>query len=416
MKDDVRKGEGRIEKYIEDVRCRVLERMDITRDISDEELWELIDDAIAERAADRPSLRERVAAREQIFHALRGLDVLQELLEDPQITEIMVNGYQHIFYEKGGRIFPWDKQFSSGEKLEDVIQSIVAAGNRIVNEAAPIVDTRLCDGSRINIVLSPIAIDGSVITIRKFPERPMQMEDLLEKGSLSQEMAEELRGFVRAGYNMFVSGGTGSGKTTFLNALSGYIPQNERVITIEDSAELQLNDIPNLVRLETRVANLENVSEISIRQLIRTALRMRPDRIIVGECRGAEALDMLQAMNTGHDGSLSTGHANSCQDMLRRLETMVLMGMDLPVSAIRAQIASGIDVLIHLGRLRDRTRKVLDIVEVDGMEQGEICLHPLYHFVETGEAGGQITGRWQRLGSLLHREKLVAAGLEENRA
>ena len=215
---------------------------------------------------------------------------------------------------------------------------------------------------------------------------------------------------------MFVSGGTGSGKTTFLNALSGYIPHSERVITIEDSAELQLNDISNLVRLETRAANLENVSEIPIRQLIRTALRMRPDRIIVGECRGAEALDMLQAMNTGHDGSLSTGHANSCQDMLRRLETMVLMGMDLPVSAIRAQIASGIDVLIHLGRLRDRTRKVLDIVEVDGMEQGEICLHPLYHFVETGEAGGQITGRWQRLGSLLHREKLVAAGLEENRA
>ena len=407
-----RGGEDSIGYYVEEIRDRVLAKMDITRDIPDEELWGLIDDTIAEQSRLRPSLRAREAAREQIFHALRGLDVLQELVEDPQITEIMVNGYQHIFYEKEGQLLQWDKQFSSAEKLEDVIQSIVAAGNRIVNEAAPIVDTRLRDGSRINIVLAPVAIDGSVITIRKFPERPMQMEDLQDKGSISQEIADDLRRFVQAGYNMFVSGGTGSGKTTFLNALSGYIPQSERVITIEDSAELQLNDIPNLVRLETRVANLENVSEISIRQLIRTALRMRPDRILVGECRGAEALDMLQAMNTGHDGSLSTGHANSCQDMLRRLETMVLMGMDLPVGAIRAQIASGIDVLIHLGRLRDRTRKVLDIVEIDGMEQGEICLHPLYHFVETGETGGKITGEWQRVGRLLHREKLAAAGLE----
>lgn len=241
----------------------------------------------------------------------------------------------------------------------------------------------------------------------------MQMEDLLGLGSLSREIADELRRLVRAGYNMFVSGGTGSGKTTFLNALSGYIPQSERVITIEDSAELQLGGISNLVRLETRAANLEHVSEISIRQLIRTALRMRPDRILVGECRGAEALDMLQAMNTGHDGSLSTGHANSCRDMVRRLETMVLMGMELPVGAIRAQIASGIDVLIHLGRLRDRTRKVLDIMEIDGMDQGEIRLHPLYHFAETGEKDGRITGEWQRRGTLLHREKLAAAGLEE---
>lgn len=386
--------------------------MDISRDITDEELWALIDEAISQPDGDRPSLRTREATREQVFHALRGLDVLEELLEDPQITEIMVNGYQHIFYEKKGQLIQWDKQFSSGEKMEDVIQSIVAAGNRVVNEAAPIVDTRLRDGSRVNIVLAPIAIDGSVITIRKFPEHPMRMEDLLALGSLSQEIADVLKQLVQAGYNMFVSGGTGSGKTTFLNALSGYIPHSERVITIEDSAELQLNDIPNLVRMETRVANLENVTEIPIRQLIRTALRMRPDRILVGECRGAEALDMLQAMNTGHDGSLSTGHANSCRDMLRRLETMVLMGMELPVSAIRAQIASGIDVLIHLGRLRDRTRKVLDIVEVDGMEQGEIRLHPLYHFAETGETDGRITGEWQRKGVLMHREKLAAAGLE----
>ena len=410
----MRGGECHIKKYAEEIRNRVLARMDVSRDIPDEEIWDMIDEEIACPGEVRPSLREREEAREQVFHALRGLDVLQELVEDPQITEIMVNGYEHIFYEKNGELLRWDKQFSSREKLEDVIQSIVAAGNRMVNEAAPIVDTRLRDGSRVNIVLSPIAIDGSVITIRKFPERPMQMEDLLSLGSLSQEMADELKKLVQAGYNIFVSGGTGSGKTTFLNALSGFIPYSERVITIEDSAELQLGGIANLVRLETRVASLESVSEIPIRQLIRTALRMRPDRIIVGECRGAEALDMLQAMNTGHDGSLSTGHANSCLDMLRRLETMVLMGMELPVSAIRAQIASGIDVLIHLGRLRDRTRKVLDIMEVDDLEQGEIRLHPLYHFEETGEINGRITGEWRRSGGLIHREKLVAAGLEGN--
>lgn len=401
-----------MQDYVEDIKSRVLSKMDVSRDTSDEELWTLIDGVIAEKDNNRPSLKERETARERVFHALRGLDVLQELIDDPEVTEVMVNGYQRIFYEKRGRLLQWDKQFSTREKLEDTIQAIVAAGNRMVNEAAPIVDTRLRDGSRVNVVLSPIAIDGSVITIRKFPVRPMQMEDLLALGSLSAEIAELLKNLVQAGYNMFVSGGTGSGKTTFLNALSGYIPGTERVITIEDSAELQLNGISNLVRLETRAANLENVSEIPIRQLIRTALRMRPDRILVGECRGAEALDMLQAMNTGHDGSLSTGHANSCRDMLSRLETMVLMGMELPVHAIRSQIASGIDVLIHLGRLRDRTRKLLDIMEIDGMSEGEIRLRPLYHFVETGEQAGRITGEWRRQETLLHREKLAAAGLE----
>lgn len=401
-----------MQDYVEDIRRRVLARMDVSRNTSDEELWTLIDGVITEKDNIRPSLKERENAREQVFNALRRLDVLQELIDDPEVTEIMVNGYQKIFYEKKGRLIRWDKHFLSREKLEDTIQAIVAAGNRMVNEAAPIVDTRLQDGSRVNIVLSPIAIDGSVITIRKFPAHPMQMEDLLARDSLSPGIAALLKSLVQAGYNMFVSGGTGSGKTTFLNALSGYIPQTERVITIEDSAELQLNGIENLVRLETRAANLENVSEIPIRQLIRTALRMRPDRILVGECRGAEALDMLQAMNTGHDGSLSTGHANSCQDMLSRLETMVLMGMELPVSAIRAQIASGIDVLIHLGRLRDRTRKLLDIMEVDGMFQGEIRLRPLYHFVEKGEQAGKIVGEWQQQGTLLHREKLLTAGLE----
>ena len=398
--------------YTQTVQRSVLERMDVSRELTDGELWELIDEAITEHASPAASLHMRETARQQVFHALRGLDVLQELVEDPQITEIMVNGCDHIFYEKAGRIYRWEKQFPSKDKLEDVIQSIVAAGNRMVNESMPIVDTRLRDGSRVNIVLEPIAIDGSVITIRKFPAQPMQMEDLLRIRSLSGQMAEWLRALVISGYNVFVSGGTGSGKTTFLNALSGYIPSDERVVTIEDSAELQLRGIANLVRLETRVSNLESVAEISIRQLIRTALRMRPDRIIVGECRGAEALDMLQAMNTGHDGSLSTGHANSCQDMLRRLETMVLMGMELPVSAIRAQIASGIDILVHLGRLRDRTRKVLDIMELDGMEDGEIRLNPLYHFEETGECEGRIVGEWRQQHSLLHTDKLIAAGWE----
>lgn len=400
------------QEYVQALQGIVLERMDVSRELTDQELWDLIDAAVIEHRDPAASLNVRESARQQVFYALRGLDVLQELVEDPQITEIMVNGYQQIFYEKQGRIHKWDRQFASREKLEDVIQSMVAVGNRMVNESMPIVDTRLRDGSRVNIVLEPVAIDGSVITIRKFPAKPMQMADLLRIGSLSEQMAEWLQALVAAGYNIFVSGGTGSGKTTFLNALSGYIPSDVRVVTIEDSAELQLRGIPNLVRLETRVSNLENVAEISIRQLIRTALRMRPDRIIVGECRGAEALDMLQAMNTGHDGSLSTGHANSCQDMLRRLETMVLMGMELPISAIRAQIASGIDVLVHLGRLRDRTRKVLDIMELDGMSQGEIRLNPIYHFEETGEQDGMVIGEWRQQHTLIHREKLLAAGLE----
>lgn len=400
------------QEYVQALQGIVLERMDVSRELTDQELWDLIDAAVVEHRDPAASLNVRESARQQVFYALRGLDVLQELVEDPQITEIMVNGYQQIFYEKQGRIHKWDRQFASREKLEDVIQSMVAVGNRMVNESMPIVDTRLREGSRVNIVLEPVAIDGSVVTIRKFPAKPMQMADLLRIGSLSEQMAEWLQALVAAGYNIFVSGGTGSGKTTFLNALSGYIPSDVRVVTIEDSAELQLRGIPNLVRLETRVSNLENVAEISIRQLIRTALRMRPDRIIVGECRGAEALDMLQAMNTGHDGSLSTGHANSCQDMLRRLETMVLMGMELPISAIRAQIASGIDVLVHLGRLRDRTRKVLDIMELDGMSQGEIRLNPIYHFEETGEQDGMVIGEWRQQHTLIHREKLLAAGLE----
>lgn len=306
-------------------------------------------------------------------------------------------------------------RFSSKEKLNDVIQQMAGNNNRMVNEASPIVDTRLPDGSRVNIVLEPVSIDGSAISIRKFPEKPILMENLIRMGSVSEEAAGFLRLLVESGYNIFVSGGTGSGKTTFLNALSQYIPREERIITIEDSAELQLVDKPNLVRLETRNANTEGVEPITIRDLIRTALRMRPERIIVGECRGAEALDMLQAMNTGHDGSLSTGHANSCRDMLSRMETMVLMGMELPLSAIRSQIASGIDILVHLGRLRDKSRKVLHIAEIAGMEHGEIKLHELFRFVEEGEGGSEVCGKLVRTGELIAREKLARAGIVEKK-
>lgn len=398
---------------MESVRQQILDKMDMTREISDEEMADLIYGEVgAYSRSNGLSVRQREQFEKEIFHSLRKLDALQELVDDPSVTEIMVNGAEHIFYEKGGRVYQWDRQFYSREKLEDVIQQIVAAGNKVVNEASPIVDTRLKNGSRVNIVLAPIAIDGSVITIRKFPERPMRMRQLIDHGAISAEAADFLKTLVQAGYNIFVSGGTGAGKTTFLNALSEFIPSDERIITIEDSAELQIRSVPNLVRLETRTANMEGVREISIRDLIRTSLRMRPDRIIVGECRGAEALDMLQAMNTGHDGSLSTGHANSAQDMLKRLETMVLMGMELPVPAIRGQIASGIDILIHLGRMRDRSRKVLCIEEIAGIQDGEIQLHTLYRFVEQkGGAKGRVQGIWEKTGNLKRDGKLRAAGI-----
>lgn len=323
----------------------------------------------------------------------------------------MVNGYQKIFYEKAGRLYTWDKQFAGREKLEDVIQKMVGKNNRVVNEAMPIADARLEDGSRVHIVLEPTAIDGSCITIRKFPKEPMTMKRLIELQTLSEEAARFLDMLVRAGYNIFISGGTGSGKTTFLNALSGCIPTGERIITIEDSAELQLHGIANLIRLETRCANVKGMEEITIRDLIRAALRMRPDRIIVGECRGAEALDMLQAMNTGHDGSLSTGHANSCEDMLHRLETMVLMGMELPLSAIRGQIASGVDILVHVGRMRDGSRKLLNIMEVGAYTDGRIELYPLWEFQEKGEKGGRVIGEWKSRERLKNTRKLEWAGI-----
>lgn len=398
---------------MEEIRKRVLQKLDMTQEQKEEQILEVIDQEICSYAREKVlPLAARRILRTQVFHSLRRLDVLQELLEQEEITEIMVNGAFQIFYEKQGEIYRWERQFSSREKLEDIIQQMAGSNNRMVNAASPIADTRLADGSRVNIVLPPLALDGPAVTIRKFSGVPLDMQRMVARGTIGAGCAKMLQVLVAAGYNIFISGGTGSGKTTFLNALSEFIPKHQRIITIEDSAELRLIGIPNLVRLETREKGLEGGLEITIRDLIRTALRMRPDRIIVGEIRGAECLDMLQAMNTGHDGSLSTGHANSCRDMLSRLETMVLMGMDLPLSAIRAQIASGIDILIHLGRLRDKSRRVLHVMEIDGVKEGEIHLHPLYEFEEEKEVEKKIKGVWRKKGELIHREKLQMAGLE----
>lgn len=392
--------------YTNEIRARVLERMDLSREMSDEEIEELIGEETCRcMRAEKFSVRERVRIEQKVFNSLRKLDALQELIDDSQVTEIMVNGPKHIFYEKDGQVCEWGESFESEEKMQDVIQQIVGRHNRVVNQSTPIADTRLMDGSRVNIVLSPIAIDGAAITIRKFPEKPFSMEELIRRGAISMEAAELLETLVHARYSILVSGGTSSGKTTFLNALSQYIPEDERVITIEDSAELQIQGVRNLVRLETRNSNMEGVAAITIRDLIRSALRMRPDRIVVGECRGAEAFDMLQALNTGHDGGLSTAHGNSSRDILGRLEMMVLMGMDLPLSAIRQQIASGIDVIVHLGRLPDKSRRVLEIVELDGIRDGEIMLSPLYQLKEC-------EGDWKlcSVGSLKHIGKLKMAG------
>lgn len=386
--------------------------MDLSRELTDEEVEELIMQEILRFSSRKYLLlEEKLRIQKELFNGIRRLDLLQELIEDPLVTEIMVNGPRDIFVEKGGHLFRWDKQFASKEKLEDVVQQIVSFCNRNVSKANPIADARLADGSRVNIVLDPIALNGPVITIRRFPDQPIRIAQLIEWGSVTEEASEFLREAVTAGYNIFVSGGTGSGKTTFLNALSEFIPPGERIITIEDNAELQLVTAENLVRLEARNANLEGEHEITIRDLIRTALRMRPNRIIVGEVRGAEAIDMLQAMNTGHDGSLSTGHANSPRDMLSRLETMVLMGMDLPLAAIRRQIASGVDLIVHLGRLRDGSRRVLEIVELDGMEEGEFLLHILFSFQEEENSGGQVRGQLKRQGELHHTGRMRAAGI-----
>lgn len=391
----------------------VLSRMDMTVDLTDEEVFNLIEQCILELSREYfISLTDKRRFAREIFLSIRKLDFLQELIDDESVTEIMVNGPDAIFVEKDGALYRSEECFESCEKLENVIQQIVASCNRVVNEASPIVDARLENGARVHVVLAPVALNGPILTIRRFPEQPMRMENLLRMGSISEEAAKLLKKLVRAGYNIFISGGTGSGKTTFLNALSEYIPPQERVITIEDSAELKLVGIPNLVRMETRNANMEGCREITIRDLIRASLRMRPDRLIVGEVRGSEAVDMLQCLNTGHDGSLSTGHANSASDMLYRLETMVLMGMELPLAAIRGQIASGLDVIVHLGRLRDRSRRVLEIAEVLGFEDGNIRMQTLYRFVEEGEdEQGRIAGSLKKEAELYHTEKLYAAGL-----
>ncbi len=394
-----------------EIKENVLQKADHTRELSNQELKDCIEGELQKRDKEGLlSFEKRRQYAERLFASFRKFGVLQELIEDEEVTEILVNGPTHIFYEKAGELHCFEKSFSGEEELADLIQTICAGGNRMVNEASPIVDTRLPDGSRVNIVLPPISLDGASVSIRKFSKEPMNMAALLSYGSLSEEIALFFEKLVIAGYNLFVSGGTGSGKTTFLNALSAYIPKDKRVITIEDSAELQLNGIANLIRLETRTAGFEGVSPIGIRDLIKTALRMRPDRLIVGECRGAEAIDLLSANNTGHSGSLGTGHANSAYDMIHRLETMVLMGMDLPIAAIQRQIVSGIDVFIHLGRLRDKSRKVLEIAELDKVMGGNIRLNVLYRFMETGEEEGKIQGRWEKTGELLHQEKWDAAG------
>lgn len=395
------------------LREKLLESIDYSRESSDEEIRELIDSMLVRESKEKPiSLAERKRLRKELFHAVRKLDVLQELVDDPRITEIMINGPDCIFIERDGKLVESGLHFDSGEKLQNVIQQIVSDCNRVVNEASPIVDARLKNGARVNVVLNPVALNGPIVTIRRFPDKPIAMEDLVRFGSVTEEVCEWLSRLVKAKYNIFISGGTGSGKTTFLNALSGYIPEEERIITIEDSAELQIRNLRNIVRMETRNKNVEGCREITIRDLIKTSLRMRPDRIIVGEVRGGEAFDMMQCLNTGHDGSMSTGHANSSKDMLSRLENMILMGMEIPLPAIRQQIASGIDIIIHLGRLRDRTRKVLEIVEVLGYEEGEIRLHTLYRFVEAGEAeGGRILGSLEKKGELVYVEKLQSAGL-----
>ena len=378
----------------------------------DDEINEIIMQTVMDYSCEHyMPLSEKRRLTSLIYASMRGLDVLQELLDDPTITEIMVNGAEDIFIEQAGALTRKDLSFDTREKLDDVVQKIAAGSNRIINEASPIVDARLPDGSRVNMILPPIAINGPVVTIRKFPLETMTIEKLISYGSITEEAAEFLRKLVIAGYNIFVSGGTGSGKTTFLNALSNFIPSDQRVITIEDSAELQLKGIPNLVSLEVRNANVEGKNEISIRDLIKSSLRMRPDRIIVGEVRDAACIDMLQALNTGHSG-MSTGHANSTVDILSRLETMVLLGADIPLLAVRRQIASAIDIIIQLGRFRDRSRKVVEITEVAGFENNEVVLNPCFRFVEKGEEKGRVIGKLEKIGEgLKNREKLVSAGL-----
>ena len=386
--------------------CRkVIEEMDFSKELSDDELLKLIDTVITDYCRKSElALSERIILRRECFNSLRRLDVIQEYLDDDSITEIMINGKDSIFVEKDGRLEKVSKRFESKEKLEDVIQQIVASCNRSVNEAYPIQDARLKTGERVNIVLDPVALNGPIVTIRRFPKEPITMDKLIAIGSITEEAADFLKRLVVSKYNIFISGGTGSGKTTFLNALSQFIPGDERIITIEDSAELQIRRVENLVRLEARTSNSKDSEPIEIKDLIKTSLRMRPERIIIGEVRGKEAIDMLAAMNTGHDGSLSTGHGNSAEDMILRIETMVLSGMEIPLPAVRNQIASAIDIFVHLGRLRDKRRVVLEISEVLGVKDQKVELNKLYEWKD---------GNLEKTGELRKRRKLNAWGITD---
>lgn len=387
----------------QDLRKTLVERLENTWKDLDEDVLEVIDEILHQHGKKKYlPIAQRESLRNALFMSVRRMDILEELLENDDVTEIMINGWNKIFIEKDGKIEAFEKSFSSQEKLEDVIQQMASKCNRVINMLQPIVDARLAGGERINAVIAPVALDGPVLTIRKFPEKPITMERLLKLESITEDAAIFLEKLMKAGYTILIGGGTGSGKTTFLNALSEYIPKDERVITIEDNAELQIQGIENLVRLECRPANIEKSQEITIGDLLRTCLRMRPSRIIVGEVRGKEAAELLQVVNIGNDGSLSTIHANSCQDMISRLETMVLMGIDLPIPVIRRQIVSGFDIFIHLGRMSDKSRKVLEICEIKEIsKEGEVVLNPL--FVRNRNL--------EKRGQLYHTEKLTKAGI-----
>ncbi|MFC0332848.1 CpaF family protein [Paenibacillus sepulcri] len=403
------------EEIVLKLKAKIRGQLDMDNAISDADFMGMIERTVFQWSREHPlTASEKVQLVRRLFHAFRGLDLLQPLMDDPTVTEIMINSHEEMFIERAGKLTRLPQSFESRERLEDLIQAVVAGVNRVVNESSPIVDARLKDGSRVHVVLPPVALKGPTMTIRKFPEQPLHMNDLIALGALTEEAAAMLRKLVAAKYNIFISGGTGSGKTTFLNALSQFIPADERIVTIEDSAELQIASIPNLVSLETRNANTEGKGEISMRELIKASLRMRPNRIIIGEVRGGESIDMLQAMNTGHDGSLSTGHSNSARDMMARLETMVLSGADLPITVIRQQIGSAIDIIVHLSRLRDRTRRVTEICEITGVQNGEVSLQSLYRFEEEGETAGRVIGALKPTGNRLKRRwKLQMAGLED---
>ncbi len=398
------------------IKEEIRNNIDLDKDFTDEEIRELIESSVFKKSKESYiSVTEKHEIATIIFNSMRRLDILQPIIDDNSVTEIMINGPNQVFIEKNGKVLQLEQKFESKEKLEDVIQSIVSKVNRTVNEASPIVDARLKDGSRVNVVLPPIALNGPILTIRKFPEKPVTIKELIEFDTLTEEAASVLEKMVKARYNIFISGGTGSGKTTFLNVLSNFIPHDERIITIEDSAELQITNVKNLVSLETRDANTEGKGQITIRDLIKSSLRMRPDRIVVGEVRGIEALDMLQAMNTGHDGSLSTGHANSTRDMLSRLETMVLTGAAIPLEAVRQQIASAIDIIIHLSRLRDKSRKVIEIIEVTGYQDGCIKLNTLFKFEENQKfsTDDKVKGQLKRTkNSMKNNLKFQMAGIQ----